>query len=69
MSDSEFEATRDLWTRVADDWRRQVGDDGDSNRILNSDPVLWQFVGDVSGQRAHSARRRLRHWVFVKKAA
>ena len=49
MSNSEREETRDLWNRVADDWRRQVGDEGDGNRILNSDPVLWQFAGDVKG--------------------
>ncbi len=50
MSDGELEETRDLWNRVADDWRMQVGDDGDGNRILNSDPVLWAFAGDVSGR-------------------
>jgi SAM-dependent methyltransferase len=50
MSDSELEETRDLWNRVADDWRRQVGDEGDGNRILNSDPVLWAFAGDVNGR-------------------
>jgi len=49
MSDGELEETRDFWNRVADDWRIQVGDDGDRNRILNSDPVLWEFAGDVSG--------------------
>jgi 2-polyprenyl-3-methyl-5-hydroxy-6-metoxy-1,4-benzoquinol methylase len=49
MSDSEREETRDLWNRVADDWRMQVGDEGDGNRLLNSDPVLWQFAGDVNG--------------------
>jgi ubiquinone/menaquinone biosynthesis C-methylase UbiE len=49
MSNSEREETRDLWNRVADDWRIQVGDDGDGNRILNSDPVLWAFAGDVKG--------------------
>ena len=27
----------------------QVGDEGDGNRLLNSDPVLWQFAGDVNG--------------------
>lgn len=41
---------RDFWNRVAADWRVQVGDDGDSNRILNSDPVLWRFAGYVSGR-------------------
>ena len=40
MSDGELEETRDFWNRVADDWRIQVGDDGDGNRVLNSDPVL-----------------------------
>ena len=49
MSNDEYDETRDLWNRVADDWRRQVGEDGDANRILNSDPVLWQFAGDVKG--------------------
>jgi ubiquinone/menaquinone biosynthesis C-methylase UbiE len=50
MSDGELEETRDLWNRVADDWRIQVGDEGDGNRILNSDPVLWAFAGDVNGR-------------------
>ena len=49
MSDGELEEVRDFWNRIADDWRIQVGDDGDRNRILNSDPVLWKFAGDVSG--------------------
>jgi ubiquinone/menaquinone biosynthesis C-methylase UbiE len=49
MSDGELEETRDFWNRVADDWRIQVGDDGDGNRILNSDPVLWAFAGGVTG--------------------
>ena len=50
MSDREREDTRNLWNRVADDWRIQVGDDGDGNRRLNSDPVLWAFAGDLSGR-------------------
>ncbi len=49
MSDGELEEVRDFWNRIADDWRIQVGDDGDRNRILNSDPLLWEFAGDVSG--------------------
>ena len=49
MSNREYEEARALWNRVADDWRIQVGDDGDANRILNSDPVLWAFAGDVNG--------------------
>jgi 2-polyprenyl-3-methyl-5-hydroxy-6-metoxy-1,4-benzoquinol methylase len=38
-----------MWNRVADDWLIQVGDNGDANRMLNSDPVLWAFAGDVRG--------------------
>ena len=49
MSDGELKETRELWNRVANDWRIQVDDAGDGNRILNSDPVLWAFAGDVSG--------------------
>ena len=48
MSDGPLEETRECWNLLAEDWRTQVGDDGDSNRRLNSDPVLWEFVGDVS---------------------
>ncbi|MBW4444248.1 MAG: class I SAM-dependent methyltransferase [Plectolyngbya sp. WJT66-NPBG17] len=36
------------WNQKAQDWDIQVGDLGDRNRILNSDPVLWQFLGDVN---------------------
>ena len=43
MSDPEVEESLDFWNRVADDWQIQVGHDGDRNRILNSDPVLWKF--------------------------
>src|SRR5262249_13977245 len=49
MSKGTYDETRDLWNRVADDWQRQVGEDGDGNRILNSDPVLWAFAGNVNG--------------------
>lgn len=38
-----------LWNAKAEDWHAQVGRDGDLNRRLNSDPVLWAFLGDVSG--------------------
>jgi SAM-dependent methyltransferase len=50
MYDGELEEARDFWNRIADDWRTQVGDDGDGNRILNSDPVLWKFAGDINGR-------------------
>ena len=40
---------REFWNQVAQDWHIQVGEDGDSNRILNSDPILWKFMGDIRG--------------------
>ncbi len=49
MSDSFLDKARSMWNSVADDWDIQVGDEGDRNRVLNSDPVLWDFVGDVEG--------------------
>lgn len=49
MSDGPLEEARDCWNQLADDWLVQVGDEGDCNRRLNSDPVLWEFAGDVSG--------------------
>jgi ubiquinone/menaquinone biosynthesis C-methylase UbiE len=45
----DTDETRDFWNRVADDWQIQVGNEGDRNRFLNSDPVLWRFAGDVRG--------------------
>jgi 2-polyprenyl-3-methyl-5-hydroxy-6-metoxy-1,4-benzoquinol methylase len=50
MRDREREDTRALWNRVADDWHMHVGDDGDGNRLLNSDPVQWAVAGDVHGR-------------------
>lgn len=49
MSDFDIDEVRDFWDRTADDWEIQVGDEGDSNRRLNSDPVLWRFAGEVRG--------------------
>src|SRR3954462_3569001 len=40
-----------FWNRTAEGWDIQVGREGDSNRILNSDPVLWAFAGDVRGRK------------------
>jgi SAM-dependent methyltransferase len=50
MNKGAFDKTRNLWNSLAGDWRIQVGKDGDSNRQLNSDPVLWRFAGDVRGR-------------------
>ncbi len=41
--------TRIFWNRIAENWDIQVGEDGDSNRMMNSDPVLWAFAGNVAG--------------------
>jgi ubiquinone/menaquinone biosynthesis C-methylase UbiE len=49
MSIGELAETRNFWNRVADDWQIYVANDGDDNRRLNSDPVLWTFAGDVNG--------------------
>lgn len=49
MDQGEAEEVRDFWNRVADDWQIQIGSSGDNNRILNSDPVLWSFAGNVGG--------------------
>ncbi|MDJ0942888.1 MAG: methyltransferase domain-containing protein [Kiloniellales bacterium] len=46
MSEDE---TVGLWNRKAEEWHRQVGHDGDDNRRVNSDPVLWRFLGEVAG--------------------
>jgi len=51
MTGSELDDVRAFWDKVARDWRTQVGDEGDANRRLNSDPVLWHFLGDVTGLR------------------
>ena len=51
MNDGEFEETRDFWNRIADDWRIQVGDDGDCNRILNSDPSSGNSPATSVGTR------------------
>ena len=45
MTDSA--ETREFWNRVAADWQIQVGDEGDLNRRMNSDPVLWELLGEV----------------------
>ena len=44
-----------MWDNLADGWLIQVGDEGDRNRIQNSDPVLWQFAGSVRGSRVMDA--------------
>jgi SAM-dependent methyltransferase len=55
MDSRETDETRDFWNRLADDWHIQIGNAGDSNRILNSDPVLWAFAGDVRGLKVLDA--------------
>ena len=55
MDEADLQETREFWNRVADDWQVQVGHKGDTNRILNSDPVLWEFAGNVAGLRVLDA--------------
>jgi uncharacterized protein YhfF/protein-L-isoaspartate O-methyltransferase len=45
----ELEDPRALWDVKARAWDQQVGEAGDPNRLLNSDPVLWRLAGDVAG--------------------
>ena len=37
------------WDHKAALWHEQVGDEGDPNRRLNSDPALWRILGEVRG--------------------
>lgn len=37
------------WDAKAALWDEQVGEEGDPNRRLNSDPVLWRMLGEVRG--------------------
>lgn len=55
MTTPDATETQAFWNRIAHDWDRQVGDSGDKNRRLNSDPVLWSFLGDVRGRRVLDA--------------
>ena len=50
INDELLREVRDFWNGIASDWQIQVGDDGDANRRLNSDPVLWDFAGEVEGR-------------------
>jgi ubiquinone/menaquinone biosynthesis C-methylase UbiE len=47
------EAKNDIvncWDTKASQWKTLVGQRGDNNRFFNSDPILWQLLGDVSGK-------------------
>lgn len=41
----------ECWDDKAAQWKDYVGEHGDNNRVFHSDPVLWRFLGDVSGQK------------------
>lgn len=43
----EIEQVRASWDTKARDWKSQVGDHGDWNRRLCSDPVLFELLGKV----------------------
>ncbi|MHA2103288.1 MAG: class I SAM-dependent methyltransferase [Candidatus Hodarchaeales archaeon] len=42
----EYKNVKESWDEKAEDWHIQVGNEGDNNRIYNSDPFLWKFLGD-----------------------
>lgn len=57
MSDHETE-DRQLWSDKAEGWDRQVGSEGDRNRIYNVHPTLFRMldeVGDLNGKRVLDA--------------
>ena len=39
----------ECWDQKAQEWDGWIGKEGDFNRRYNTDPVLWRFLGDVSG--------------------
>lgn len=43
----DMNEVRSSWDSKANDWKKQVGDQGDWNRRLNSDPVLFEMLGRV----------------------
>jgi hypothetical protein len=52
MNEHDESETRELWDRLAEDWRIQVGRDGDANRRLNSDPVLSALLDRLQAREA-----------------
>ena len=49
--DNEYKTIKDSWDQKAKEWHIQVGDEGDTNRRFNSDPVLWKFLGNNLNQK------------------
>lgn len=39
------------WEGKSIEWDTWIGDEGDNNRLYNSDPVLWQMLGDVNKKK------------------
>ena len=35
------------WDDKSIEWDTWIGDDGDNNRMYNSDPVVWEMLGDL----------------------
>ncbi|MFC2092839.1 class I SAM-dependent methyltransferase [Bacteroidota bacterium] len=38
------------WDDKSIEWDIWIGEEGDNNRIYNSDPILWEMLGDVNGK-------------------
>ena len=36
------------WEDKSIEWDTWIGEEGDNNRIYNSDPVLWEMLGDIN---------------------
>lgn len=45
----------EIWDEKAAEWNAYVGERGDNNRRFQSDPVLWNFLGEVTGQKVLDA--------------
>ena len=61
MSDSPFEEARKCWDLLADDWRVQVGNDGDSNPVPSNRTGL--LTQTATCRRTVMARTRA--WFLV----
>lgn len=50
--DKEYKDLKESWDEKAEDWNIQVGNEGDNNRRQNSDPFLWDLLGqDLANKR------------------
>jgi len=43
------------WDELSFEWEKNIGDEGDSTRRNNSDPLLWSWIGACAHQRKEDA--------------